>query len=149
MLLIATQQLDQDVGAAAVGAVAAVGPLNGAKVRLSKRNGAYARTTTLADGATFNADYGGYADALITWGPATVGADGELEFRGSVPEFRPTDATASNQIYGMEVVNAAGDKLYFVGAFDQAPRLMRNPLDAMEIDLRYRPRGGGLVAVLS
>lgn len=149
MDLVATQDLEIELGKSAVASVATVGCLDGCTVDLVKDDITLNRTTTKAAADAAVATYSGYAQGDITWSAPTISDDGEIEFLGTTDEFRPTGSGTTNSIYGLYVKNAGNTKLLFAGAFDDAPLPMASTLDSIVVTLRFRPRSNSIVAMIS
>ncbi len=67
----------------------------------------------------------------------------------TVPEFRPTDASAGNLIRSVALLNTAGDKVLFVGNIPGAGLPMANVLDNIIATLVWQVNGGGTVELIS
>lgn len=118
-------------------------------LKLIKTNLALDRQTALADVLLASATYTGYADGVLTWLATSRGDNGAIEVVATIPEFRPADAVAPQDIYGAALINAAGTKLQAVASFGDPPLPMRSALNAILATLRYRPEGGSLVVLVS
>ena len=151
MDLIGTKALDADVGHNATVHVAAVGCLDLCTVDLYKWNEPLTKNTTFADLAVAGriADYDGYADGVVTWTTVRSADTGEVEFIGSVPEFKPTGSVTPNTIYSLAVKDAGASKVYMVANFDNAPLPMGSALDSIIVTLRYRPASQSLAVFIS
>jgi hypothetical protein len=128
---------------------AVTGSLTGSLVALVKNNITLDANTTMADITANEADYNTYAQAAITWLAPSIADDGQVEVVGTVPEFRPTDALAPNNIYGASIINAGAIKTYFNAAFDGAPLPMNTVLDSLILTVRWRPQSQMLSVTVS
>lgn len=133
----------------AVESTVVTGYLAGATVDLYQAEIAINQTTPLSEFTSNLANYTGYAQGAITWGPATVADDGTVEILGTVPEFRPTGTAVTNTIWGLFIRDAGGTALYFAGQFDGAPLPMGSTLDSILLTLRFRPATQSVVVVIS
>lgn len=123
-----------NAGQAAAGAA---GVFNGAKLGLIKADFSALDTLALAD--LEEADFTGYAlSAAITWAAAGYSLDADAPLKvGDLKTFTCNGATA-NTIFGMMVVNGAGDTLLATEKF-AAPVGVVNG-----ISVRCLPQIGGL-----
>lgn len=144
MDLIQTQAFDLDVATAEI-----AGTLDGALLCLTKTSATLDKDTTLAALELIEADYNTYARTAIIWGDPSVSDDGQVEVVGSVAEFRPTDALAPNQVFGVFILDTTEAKVYFVGALDGAPLGMNTTLDSLILTVRYRPATRSLIVIVS
>lgn len=94
------------------------------------------------------ANYDGYAEKTVTWGPVTIADDGKVEVLGTITSWRPTGANVDNQIYGIWFETAA-DGLLLAGAFDDGPLPMTSNMDQITTTIRYRPDQPSLLEVIS
>lgn len=132
----------------AIGGDAIAGTLAGAEVHLTKSSLLMTRSTVKADLTAIEADYNTYAAEAVTWGPASISDDGNIEYLGTLGEFRPTDALAPNEIHGGWIENTGGDLLWCF-MFDN-PLPMGTILDAILLTVRYRPIvDAGLINIIS
>lgn len=135
----ATENAAIDIGAQAIVSPAAVGPLFGAKLCLGLAGPKYDGSDLLATLTAAATTYTGNAKGAITWGPATRNGNGEIEYRGTVPEFRPSDAVTPNVAQGAWVENGAASKYYFVGQFPAPGVNFADALSALTCTVVYKP----------
>jgi hypothetical protein len=140
---------DFDIALAGDAVTALTGTLTGAKLHLTKDALAIDRNTTLADLAAIEADYNTYAAASITWLAVSIADDGSVELVGTVPEFRPTDALAPNDIHAAYITDSGATVKYFAAAFDDGPLPMNQTTDSIIVTLRFRPETEMLGVVVS
>lgn len=122
----------------AIGSSTAPGTLYHAKIRLFQEDIAIDQDTTLAILNAASATFAGYTDQTITFGPAGVSEDGAIEAIGTTPAYAPTDGVTPNNIWGIYIVDQAGD-LAFAGRFDSPPIPMVDATSHLTVILRYRP----------
>jgi hypothetical protein len=147
--LIGNEHLDVTVAGDATGSTSfAYGGLHLLTVRLFQDDLTPTRETPLDVYEAAEADYPGYAAGNCSWGVPSRADDGTIEVLGVVPEFRPTDGSNPNTIFGLFSVLGDGS-LGFAGRFDDAPFPMGDHLDQLTITLRFRPDNGGTVDLIS
>lgn len=147
--LIPTQDCDIDVGASAISHAAAVGKLDLAVLVPLKAGDVLGRTTPKAAIDGRSANYAGYADGPIVWGPATRMDDNSLEFQGPVAEYRPTDGVTPNTIGGFAVYNAGKTKVYFVANVPGPGLPMNSALDNMICIVEWLPSGQSKLTIIT
>ena len=125
------------------------GILNGAKVGLTKALVDFDPNQPPGQVGTNECDYAGYARAAVTWNAPSISDDGQLEIVGTVPEFRPTDATVDNNAYQAFLVDSAGAKYLGSGQLDGNPIPMGTTLDALVVTMRFSVGSGGSVVSVS
>lgn len=144
------QMIGNDAADVLIGDDAIAATLAGVLVGLFQTDITVDRDTTLAELVAGIATFDGYAQEVVTWGPATINDAGEIEFQGLVGEFRPTGSVTPNTIYGYYVqVPGGGGALLFAGRFDNPPLPMGSTLDNIIVTLRWRPQTGGVVEVIT
>jgi hypothetical protein len=125
------------------------GELTGTKVHLYKTALPVDGTTDLATFHTDEATFTGYAAKSITWLTPSVSDDGIVEVVGTVPEFRPTDSVAPNDIWGIYITDTAAATLLFCGQFDNPPLPMNGTTDAIVVTIRFRPADQSIAVQIS
>ncbi len=145
--LLLTEDYAIDAGDNFTRHTTAIGKADVALVQLVKGPDAIAPTTPVATITAAIATYTTYADGAVTWGTATRTDDGNLEYQGEAPEFRPSDAVAPNVIKALAFFNAGKTKVYGVANFPGDGVPMNDALDAIKITLALRPLGNSKVYV--
>lgn len=149
MDLVGNDWLDLRAAAAGAGSASiATGTHYHAKISLFKADINPTRDTALATYVAGKADYAGYGDQTVTFNAPSRADDGEIEVVGTVPEFRPSSDTAPNTVFGFWETLGDGS-LGFAARFDGAPLPMGTALDAIVLNIRYRPEDTGSAAVVS
>lgn len=142
-----TDDFDTDVGLSAIAHIAAIGKLDLAVLIPFQSGEAFNRTTPKATIDAKVADYGGYADAPLTWTLVTLGPDGKRRYEATTPQLRPADGTSPNQIGGFTVQNAAKTKVYMVFNIAGVGLPLRDAMDAISAQLAWPPSGVPVLAL--
>jgi hypothetical protein len=129
--------------------VAVGATLNGAKVHLTKGSVDINPDTTVAELDAVECDYTGYAATAIVWGTPVVADDGNVEVICTQQTYQPTDAVTPNVVYAVYITDTTSAILYFAGVIPDGPLPMGTALDQIKINVRYRPQGPSLVALVS
>lgn len=125
--------------------IAEDGLLDGAQVALFQNEVVATRSRPI--GQYDVATYTGYTVEDVTWLGLRKADDGSMELVGTVPEFKPTDVTVGNTIYGALLLDSDGD-LVAAGNLEVAAE-MRAVTDSILITVRVRLTASGLGVVVS
>lgn len=141
-----TLQLDGMMLELLSNAIAASGYLDDAEIALFTNNITPAPDTPIS--SYVEADYAGYAREAVTWYPVSVTDGGEPETVGRADEFRPTNSTVPNMVYGVMLIAEDGG-LLAVGRFVDGPYPMQTALDQIIVQFRVRFSPTGFVVTVS
>jgi hypothetical protein len=125
------------------------GPLNGAKVHLTKAPLPLDDTTTLAALTAIESDYMTYSAKVVTWGTVTTADDGTTEVIGTVPHFEPTDSTKPQSVYHIFLTDGADTTLFLAADVGASPLPMTGPAFQITVVVRYRPDDSSIMVVIS
>jgi hypothetical protein len=117
--------------------------LNSATLGLCSITLGLTRTTTLAALTAGEPGYAGYARKPITWTAAARDGGGLIQSLGTVPEFRPTNATVPATIFCIFGVLSNGS-LGFCASLDRAPISLADQFSNLVVTLAWKPTSGGL-----
>lgn len=141
--LVTTLEFDK---ALLTAAIAALGPLDGAKVDLFVNDVTPNRNTVLGD--LTSPGYTGHAAQTVVFGAVSEADDGSAECIGAAKTFRPTDALGTTSVaYGMKFFDSGASVLYGATRFDGAPLTMGAPSDVTVVVPRLRVVDGKVVVV--
>jgi hypothetical protein len=93
--------------------------------------------------------YDGYSSESVTWQPPGVNVSGAVEVIGTIPTFRPSDATNPQNMYGVVVTDQAGANLLFAAPFDQVPLPMQSSLNSITLTFSYQPITNSVVVTVT
>jgi len=130
-------------------ATAPGGALNGAKCHLTKEPVTVGKDTPIQAFLDAEADYAGYAAALITWLAPSIDDAGQPELVGTVPEFRPTGTDPENICYVTFLTDPTNAKLLLFGQLVEGGVGMASTSDSLLVTVRVRPNATGASVIVS